>query len=294
MRPTWHFISSEDIYWMLELTAPQIKSSLKSRHKVLELNESVLIKSKNIIEEALDEALCLTRDELAIKINEAGIRTDDNRLSHLLMYAELEGLVCSGPLKIKKQTYCLLREKVPYKKVIPRDESLAELAKRYFNSHGPATLRDFVWWSGLRVKDAIHAFESVKSGYVTEIIGSDKYLFPNSIGSLPLSKHLMHLLPSYDEFLISYRNRSASLYITNNKKAISDNGIFYPVIISEGKVTGTWRRSAKNGELNIELIPFNQMNDSEINLIEQQAKRLAQFLRMELKIRYGKYQATKI
>lgn len=294
MRPTWHLISSEDIYWMLELTAPQIRSTLKSRNKVLELNESILNKSKRVIEEALESGLCLTRDELAIKINEAGIRTDENRLSHLFMEAELEGLVCSGPVKMKKQTYCLLRERVPYKKVFPRDESLAELAKKYLDSHGPATLSDFVWWSGLRVKDAIKAFESVKSGYVTEIIGSEKYLFSNSIGNLLLSKHSMHLLPSYDEFLISYKDRSASLYITYNKKAISNNGIFYPVILSDGKVTGTWRRSAKKGELNIELIPFEQMNDSDINLIEQQAKRLAQFLKLELKIRYGKYQATNI
>ena len=293
MRPTWHFISSEDIYWMLDLTVPQIRSSMKSRNKVLELNESILIKSNRVIEEALSEGLCLTRDELASIITRAGIRTDDNRLSHILVHAELEGLICSGPVKMKKQTYCLLRERVPFKKVFPRDESLAELAKRYLNSHGPATLNDFIWWSGLPVKDARQAFESVKSGYVTEIIGSEKYLFPNSIDTLLFSKHSLYLLPSYDEFLISYKDRSASLLFVDTKKSISDNGIFYPVIISNGKVTGTWRRSVKKGELNIELIPFEKLNDYDINLIEKKAKRLAKFLKMELKIRYGKYHSAK-
>ncbi len=284
MRPTWHFICAEDIYWMLDLTAPHIKTSIKSRNKTLELNDKVLIKSNSIIEEALASGISLTRDELKKKFNEAAIRTDDNRLSHLLVCAELDGLICSGPVKMKKQTYCLLRERVPQKKVLTKEESLYELAKRYYNSHGPATLNDFIWWSGLRIKDAREAFESVKSGFVKEIIGYDEYLFPIASVIPKKIKPLVYLLPAYDEFLISYKDRSASISVNFNKNAISNNGIFYPAILINGQVKGVWKRSINKDKVNIGLALFEQITKDERKLIVKKAEIIALFLNKQLEI----------
>ncbi len=145
LRPTWHFVSADDIYWMLALTAPQIKASMKSRHQELGLSETVVTQSNDLIEKALGEAKSLTREELIVLLKNAGIATDANRMSHLLARAELDGIVCSGPIKSGKQTYALLEERVPKTKSLMKDEALATLAKKYFASRGPATCRISFW-----------------------------------------------------------------------------------------------------------------------------------------------------
>jgi hypothetical protein len=145
MRPTWHFVSPDDIYWLLELTSPQIKNSSKSRNKQLELDETIFTKSNAILENALCKNSNLTREELRELYAKENFKTNENRLSHLLMHAELDGVICNGAIKGNKQTYALLAERIPTKKLLSREESLAELAKRYFTSHAPATLRDFIW-----------------------------------------------------------------------------------------------------------------------------------------------------
>jgi hypothetical protein len=284
MRPTWHFVSAEDIYWMLELTAPKIKSSLKSRHKELELSESIFSKSNFIIEKALSFGLSLTREELAKEYDKAMINTNGNRLSHLLLRAELDGIVCSGPIKENKQTYALLNERVPCKKVLSRDESLGELAKRYFTSRCPATLQDFIWWSGLSVTEARLALESVKSSFISDTIGSQIYWFTNSFPQTVYDKSSTHLLPAFDEFLISYKDRSASLSLTDNKKNVSDNGIFRPVIVINGQVTGLWKRTIKKNIIIIETDFFLGPDKIHIDLIEKKANIFGQFLKKEIEV----------
>jgi hypothetical protein len=286
MRPTWHFVSAQDIYWMLELTSPQIKSSLKSRHKELGLTESIFTKSNFIIEKSLSEGHSLSREQIANEFNKAKIQTDANRLSHLLLRAELDGILCSGSLKANKQTFSLLHERVPNKKMLTRDESLVELAKRYFRSHCPATLQDFAWWSGLSRKDALHGMESVKHGFVTETIESGTYLFPISSPIVSFDKTSVHLLPAYDEFLIGYRDRSASLSVDAGKKSVSVNGIFYPLIVVNGQVTGLWKRSFKSDKAVIEPILFKDHDLSTMELIEKKVSMIGQFLDKEIEVRY--------
>ena len=189
LRPTWHFVSADDIHWVLQLSAQKIKSSLTTRHKQLELTESVISKTNSIIERRLSEEICLTRDELANEFHKAGIRTDDNRLSHILFRSELDGIVCSGPVKGNKLTYALLHQRVPHKKDFSREESLGVLAKRYFNSRCPATLEDFIWWSNLSVKDALKAADLIKSDFTSVTMASKKYLMPNSFSETALQRH---------------------------------------------------------------------------------------------------------
>lgn len=263
MRPTWHFVAAEDIYWLLELTASKIKSSLKSRHRDLEITPDLLSRSNDIIEKALSERVFLSREELATEFGKADINVSNNRLSHLMFNAELEGLICSGPVRGKKQTYALLEARVPRTKMLTRDESLAELAKRYFTSHCPATLQDFVWWSGLSVNDARQALESVKPDFISETIGSDTYWLTNSFSTSNGDNGSVHLLPAFDEFLISYRDRSASLSLIHNRKAVSDNGIFRPVIVINGQVSGLWKRTTKKDKVIIET-DFFQTQDSQM------------------------------
>jgi hypothetical protein len=248
MRPTWHFVSPDDIHWLLKLTALKIKTSMKSRDRELELTEQVYSKCNSIIEKALAQEGHLTRDELVLLLQTSKIRTNENRASHIFMRAELERIICSGKLKNKKQTFALLSERAPNHKNLHRDEALAQLAQRYFTSHGPATLHDFAWWSGLSLRDVKHAIDMVQSCFVSETIQDKEYWF-TSTDALAPTNNSVYVLPAFDEFLISYKDRSASLPQEINSKAVSNNGIFRPTIIANGKVVGIWQRTIKAGRV---------------------------------------------
>jgi hypothetical protein len=285
LRPTWHVVSSDDIYWIQQLTAQYIRPTLKSRNKQLELSEEVFSKSNKLLEKFLSNGLSLTREDLIREYDNIHIKTNENRLSHLLMNAELDGIICSGSLQGNKLTYCLLEERVPNKKMLSRDESLSELANRYFSSHSPATLRDFIWWSGLPVTVARKALEMIKSGLNSETINFETYWFTDQFDQTNLN-YSVHLLPAFDEFLIAYRDRSASITITNNKIAISDNGIFRPIIVANGHVIGLWKRAIKKDQLMIETTLFCRQDEKIKNEIEKQAKQYADFLHKKLKLQF--------
>ena len=284
LRPTWHFVSSDDVYWMLELSAHKIKSSFKSRHKELGLTDSIITKTTGIIERTMENGKSSTRDELAKEFNKSGIRTDANRLSHILFHAEMDGIICSGPIKNNKPTYALLYERVPYKKNISKDEALAELAKRYFTSRCPATLEDFVWWSNLSVSDARKAIDHIKADFTSESIGTGKYLIPNSYSKPNPEKISVHFLPAYDEFLISYKDRSSSLALINNKSTVSDNGIFHPTIVVNGQVEGLWKRIIQKNKVIIEMNLFQKYDLQVRKQIEKKACQFGQFLEKEIEI----------
>ncbi len=194
----------------------------------------------------------LTREELITELAKVKIATDQNRASHLFAWAELEGLICSGALKGGKPTYALLEERVPNKKSLAKEEALATLAKTYFSSRSPATFQDFVWWSGLHVKDAKLGLDAVATDFKSESINSQTYLFTKSPRSSRNNFDSVYLLPAFDEFIISYKDRTASLPFETHKKAVSDNGIFRPIIVVNGQVCGIWKRKVKKDKVFME------------------------------------------
>lgn len=286
MRPTWHFVSSDDIYWMLELTAPQIKSASKSRNRDLGLSEAILKKSQEVLVKALEGHQFQTREALSKKLNEAGIKTDEQRLPHILMEAEIDQIVCSGKIQDKKQTFALLSERVPVKNSLTKDEALALLAKKYFTSHGPATLADFLWWSGLLVANARKALEMNKSELFSETIDSETYWFAEPVFQPAPNSDSVYLLPAFDEYLISYKNRSAAITIDQHKKAVSNNGIFRPIIVVNGQISGLWKRTVKKDSVLIELDHFRAHNKKELQLITIAAEKYAYFSGMKAEVKF--------
>jgi hypothetical protein len=252
LRPTWHLVAAQDIYWMLELTAPQIKRGMGSRHKELELTPTTLTKSRKIIEKLLDKNDFVTRNQIADVFAAAKIHTNDNRLSHLLFMCELDGVMASGPLDNGKHTYALLEKRVEKKKLLPREEALAELALRYFTSHGPAALPDFAWWAGLNLGDARKGLDSVKTKLAEIKTGDTSYYMASDSQKTPAKKNEVFFLPAYDEYLISYKNRSAALKKQHQANALSTNGIFFPLIVVDGQAAGTWKRSFKKDDVLVE------------------------------------------
>jgi hypothetical protein len=204
------------------------------------------------------------------------------------MSAELESLICSGPLRKNKLTHALLSDRAPVKQILSKEESLFTLANRYFGSHGPATLQDFVWWSGLSVSDARKGLEMNKSNLLCETFESDTYWYKNSsAGEQPIPEVL--LLPAFDELLISYRDRKAIISDDNNKKAISSNGIFRPIVVVNGKVCGIWRRLSQKNKILVEVSLFQPQNKQILELIEREAQKFAEFTEQPMQLIIKEY-----
>jgi hypothetical protein len=276
MRPTWHLVAPENIRWMLQLTAPRIISSMKSRDAELGVTGEFCARGNRIIEKALQGNNHLTREELGTILQANGIPVDSSRMSHLMMHAELTGLVCSGAMHGKKQTYALLEERVPETKPLARDEALAKLARTYFTGHGPATLQDFVWWSGLSVADARHGLEMAKQEFVSEKAGEQVYWMATASGFFA-EDGAVRLLPAFDEYIVGYKDRKAALSAEKRHRVISSNGIFRPVVMKGGQVIGTWKKAvAKDRTMIADL--FTNADRKTLKLMDEAEKGLKRFL----------------
>jgi hypothetical protein len=218
MRGTLHFVSAADIRWMLALMAPRIIANNAGRYKQLGLDEPTLARSNDVLVEALKDGKRLTRKELLPILRQKGISTEGHRASHMLQRASLDGLICQGVMRRNDPTYMLLDGAIPKCRRMERDEALAELANRYFASRGPATLQDYIWWSGLTVADSKAGLEAIESQLIRETISGQTYWRSHSLPAGQEISPTVYLLPGFDEYLLSYRDRSASLDVERIKK----------------------------------------------------------------------------
>lgn len=286
LRPTWHFVTNNDIYWMLELTSPRIKNSFISRNIQLGLTKEILRKSISTIEKSLSGGTQLTREELIQELGMAKIPTDENRASHIFAWAELEGLLCSGRVENGKPTYAILGERVQKRKAFNKDEALATLARKYFYSRSPAVLQDFVWWSGLTVSEGKYALGLVSHEFIAEKIDNQTYWLMTKVSIPKVQEREAYLLPAFDEFIISYKDRTTLLPNEIHKKAVSDNGIFRPVILVHGQVKGTWKRTVNKERVSIVIEFFEHPNKETRNLIEEAAADYGRFLGKNIEMNY--------
>lgn len=249
MRPTWHLVAAEDIRWMLKLSARRIKSANDSFAKGydLEITDELYAKSYNLLEKILCGNKSLTKQEIAEHFCCSGIlvEADNHRMTRFMVRAEQEGIVCSGEDKGGKYTYALLEERVPPVPEITKDEALARLARSYFRSHAPAVLQDFIWWSGLPVSEAKQAIYLIESELTAEQWNGQTWYVHEACRTRGKVSGRLHLLPSYDEYLLGYKDRTDVLPKEHYPKAFTNNGLFYPVILHEGQVIGNWSKSAK-------------------------------------------------
>jgi len=260
LRPTWHFVSPLNIRWMLSLTAGKIKSSTKSRDRDLGITEELYERANRIIRKSLEGNKCLTRDALALKIEKAKIENDTAHMTHFLMRAEAEGIICSGALDKNVHTYALLEERVPPVPALSKEEALAQLVRIYFTTRAPATLQDFCWWSNLSLTEAEKGLNAVKQEFSPEKIGGQTYWFAHSYNPEESSNNVF-LLPAFDEYIISYRDRSAVLLSETQSKAISSNGVFRPTVAAKGKVIGLWKKATSRRQT-VTFDFFNQPDEA--------------------------------
>jgi len=277
MRPTWHFVTPMDIRWLTELTAPRVHRVLSSYNRTLELDAALLVRGTAVLERALRDRHYLTRNELGECLRHAGLTLDGVRLARLMMYAELEGVVCSGPRRGKQFTYALVAERAPEALRLSRDEALATLSRRYFGSHGPATIRDFVWWSGLTTADARRGLDMNKAG--REQVGNRTYW---TIGPTPRGATrdcLVHLLPIYDEYLVAYRDREAVPHGPSVIGSGSGNPVnFQHALVIAGQVAGTWRTTRRSAAVLMDTVPLRRLTGPERRALGEAVHRYERFL----------------
>lgn len=278
LRPTWHFLTPADIRWILALTAPRVHAVNASMGRKLELDEDLCLRSNTALAKALEGGKQLTRTELAEVLRQEGIDTTDLRLTYLVMHAELDGVICSGAKRGKQFTYALLDERAPNAKNLPRDEALAELTKRYFTSHGPATIKDFTGWSGLTVADAKAGLDMLKSQIVAEVIEGQTYWFAPSAPPAKKDGLTAYLLSNYDEYVGSNTYYGVLIDSQRMKKMSEEDIRLFPHALAiDGYIVGTWRRTFKKNTLVIQLSPMVSLNAAENDAVHAAAQRYGEF-----------------
>jgi hypothetical protein len=287
LRPTWHFVAPQDLRWMLDLTAARVKMKMSYYDRTLEMDEAVVARSNDVITKALAGGKHLTRAELGAALQQAGVATNDLRLGFLMGHAELDGVICSGAMRGKQFTYALIDERVPPASALTRDEALAELAHRYFISRGPATLQDYVWWSGLTTAEAKEGIEAVRTEFVEETIEGETTWRSPVTTPAQIESPTIYLLPNYDEYIVGYADRSA-IYDEQHGDKLDSRGnvLFNNTIVLDGVIVGTWKRTLKKREVVIEPTLFVPFTPAQIDAFAQAAQRYSDYLGLPVTIKY--------
>lgn len=264
MRGTLHFVAAQDVRWLLQLLTPKVITGSAGRYRQLELDDATFARSKAVFINALQGSKQLTREELYAHHEGAGLATTGQRGYYFLVRAAQDGLICFGPMQGKQQTFALLDEWLPPTKPLAREEALAELTRRYFTSHGPATLQDFTGWAGLTVTDAKIGLAGAGNALMQETFNNQSYWLPHQRPVVKTESPAAYLLPGFDEYILGYKDRSPVLDSAfNNHICPGGNGVFQPTMVVDGQVVGTWKRVLKKGKVLLTFAPFHPLNSVE-------------------------------
>jgi hypothetical protein len=285
MRGTLHLVTAVDIRWLLALLTPRVLAGAAGRHKQLELDEAAFTRAESLFISALQGNRQLTRQEMMAVLEQGGITSSGQRGYHILWWAAQMGLICFGPRQGKQDTFVLLDEWLPDGKRLKREESLAELARRYFSGHGPATMQDFMWWSGLTAVDARNGLEMVEVQLAQEHLDGQTYWFSPSLSPPKAVSPTAHLLPAFDHYLLGYRDRSAVLDPAQAAKVVpGKNGVFKPIIVMDGRVVGIWKRMLRKTKVVIRFDPFAPLNPAQMEAAVTAAAPYGRFLGLPVEI----------
>jgi hypothetical protein len=287
LRPTWHFVVPSDIRWMLALTGPRVSAMMAPVNRRLELDDRVYRRAYRVFTRALADGNALTRSELAAALTRAGIAgASGQRLGHLMMQAELDGVVVSGPRRGKQFTYALLDARAPATPALARDEALAELTRRYFTTRGPATPHDFSWWSGLTVSDARRGIALLGSTLEQLTFGDTDLWIAADSPAPPRRTLSARLLPNYDEYFIGFRDRSAiGQRVRATSTVIGGSALIPHVIIVNGELVGIWRRAFEKDRVVVAVEAHAELTRREVDRVAAEARRFGEFLGHPVELR---------
>jgi hypothetical protein len=292
LRPTWHFVTPDDIRWLLALTSPRVHQVNAGMYRQVGTDSATLKRSIDIVVKALQGGRQLARDELRDALLKEGIAADGGqRMAYIMMNAELDGIVCSGPRRGKQFTYMLLDERAPNAGTLSREEALVELIRRYFQSHGPATAADFARWSSLTLADTRAGLETVGGELHQEVIAGQTYWFANwsADNALPPREPspTAYLLSIYDEYTIGYKDRSAIVTVEDGERLVAMGNALQNVIVIDGQIVGTWRRELTARRAIVEVSPFRPFTEEERDAVDVASRQYEAFLGRVIDLKVG-------
>ena len=242
MRGTWQLVSADDYWWMLDLCAPKaiavIRGWMSSNR--ISIPEKEQMDIRDILAQTAADKGSMTKEDFVQALDEREIRMDAHRLSYHIRMAELTGKLCSGNLLPMKATYALSADKVGPRNAIDRDEALMRFARNYFRSRQPATLEDFVWWSGLNIGDCRRAIALLGNSIHAVKWKSREFYLTDDCRTRGFRTGKCLLIPPYDEYLIGYKSRDIVLPTEHTHRAHNNSGIFQPIIAHDGIICGNW------------------------------------------------------
>lgn len=276
LRPTWHFVARRDIRWLLGLTGPRVKAANASAYRQLDLDTRMLDRCVKVLLGALQRGDHLTRSELGDALLRRGIPTDARRLAYIMMHAELDAIVCSGVPRGRTHTYALVDHRAPDALTLGRDEALTELARRYFTTHGPATIKDFGWWASLTSADIRHAVEHLDAELVRTERGGEVLYGPRSSKPRRRKEPSILLLQAYDEYLVAYRETK---YIVDPDRiwAMRDGSSFLACIVLDGKIVGRWKPVQKSSHVAVEVALHRRLSAAQARALEKEVAAYGNF-----------------
>lgn len=286
LRPTWHFVAREDFRWLMALSGPRVIATTLPRQRQLGIDEETMAAVRKALAKALEGGRALARPELQAVLREGGVSLDEDpqRFPWLMMIAELEGFICSGPRQGRQHTWALADERVPPAPPLTRDEALRELTLRYFRAHGPATVRDFAWWSGFTLTDCRRGIEMARDNLEEDRLGEEPcYLLADS--PAPDSPRDLYLLAPFDEYTVGYAAANRR-HLARNPAHAGENLLDFAIVDRDGHVVGAWQRRIAPGAVTIRPAFFEPPSAADVAAFEAAAGEFAASLGLPAEIQW--------
>jgi DNA glycosylase AlkZ-like len=286
LRPTWHFVERRDLRWLMALSGPRIQKAIEPRYQQLDLDIKTRSRAEGLISKVLEGGTHATRRELGEMLRKSHIDPAGQRLPHLLMHCELVAVTCSGRMRGKDQTYALFDERVPKGRSFDRDQAIIQLVERYLASHGPATVKDMSWWSGLTMTDLRRALEALGDQVVREDVDGltlwsrmDEFLLPTR-----RKTPVVELLQAYDELVVGY---TESRYLGDPRAAqvraaYREPGRPNGAVMLDSQVAGQWRQSTGPKKVEVEVLLFESLSERAGAALERALNELGRFFGKEV------------
>jgi hypothetical protein len=279
LRPTWHFVLPSEIRWVLQLTGPRVHAFNAYQYRQAGLDDALLSRCHDLIGTALAGGIAMTRAEVAAVLAEGGVAAAGHRLSYVLMHAELEQLICSGPRRGKQQTYALLVERAPDAVELPREEALTELIRRYFATRGPATARDFSWWSSLTMAEIRRGLQLIGNELEHREIDGTTYYWHGALESPPvMPPGTVHLLQPYDECVASYSETKRLREAAGYRLRRPDQGAYVGIMMRDARLAGFWKRTIKRSDVIVDVQLYERFDAATTRSLHEAVQQHGRFL----------------
>jgi hypothetical protein len=277
MRGTLHLVAAQDYGWLVPLvTEPRVLNALR-RLEQEGVPPGQPEEALRLIAQMLEREGPLTRREMAARLSARGIRVEGQAIAHLVWLAAARGIVCYGADRGREQCFVLVRDWIGESERKDRDAALAELAVRYLRSHQPAAPRDLAAWSGLSQADANRSWRLVDRRLIeVETVRGPAWALRSGVGAA--AGGVVRLLPSFDEYLLGWRDRDIALPAEHRTRVNRGGGWLHPVVVFDGRVVGTWRMEHTPRALHVLVGPFSELSPTVRGDIVEDARDLSRFL----------------